>query len=92
MLFSDTAGGHVLTVYDAALEGTAALGLQNVTRVRADGKKLFVLSKRTLTILDEGLEAASEIELDDDYSDMLVIGGSAYLLGYNTVQKVELAI
>lgn len=92
VLFSDTAGGNVLTVYDEALEGTAALGLQNVTRVRADGKKLFVLSKRTLTILDEGLEAASEIELDDDYSDMLVIGGSAYLLGYNTVQKVELAI
>lgn len=92
VLFSDTAGGNVLTVYDEALEGTAALGLQNVTRVRADGKKLFVLSKRTLTILDEGLEATSEIELDDDYSDMLVIGGSAYLLGYNTVQKVELAI
>lgn len=92
VLFSDTAGGNVLTVYDETLDGSAALGLQNVTRVRADGKRLFVLSKRMLTVLDDGLNTVSEIELDDDYSDMLIIGGSAYLLGYNTVQKVELGI
>lgn len=89
VVFSDTAGGYVLTVYDETLEATAAASLQNVSRIRADGKKLYVLSKRMLTVMDEGLNAVAETELDDDYSDMLIIGGSAYLLGYNTVQKVE---
>lgn len=91
VLFSDSSGGKVLTVYDDALEASAAAGLQSVTRVRAEGKRLYSLSKRTLTVFDEGLNAVSEMELDDDYSDMLIIGDSAYLLGYNTVQKVELA-
>lgn len=40
-------------------------------------------------MFDDGLNVVSEKELQDDYSDMLVIGSSAYLLGYNTVQKVE---
>lgn len=62
----------------------------NVTRVRAEGKNVYSLSKRTLTVFDEGLNVVSEKELQDDYSDMLVIGSSAYLLGYNTVQKVDL--
>ena len=90
MMFSDSAGGKVLTVYNDTLEATAAAGLQNVTRVRAEGKNVYSLSKRTLTVFDEGLNVVSEKELQDDYSDMLVIGSSAYLLGYNTVQKVDL--
>lgn len=91
VLFSDSSGGKVLTVYNEALEASAAASLQNVTRVCAEGDRLYSLCKRTLTTFDSGLNAVSEKELDDDYSDMLIIGTSAYLLGYNTVQKVELA-
>lgn len=91
VLFGDSAGGSVLTLYDNSLEASAAVGLQNVTGVRACGKRLYSLSKRTLTVFDEGLNAVCEKELDDDYSDMIVIGNSAYLLGYNTVQRVELS-
>ena len=90
VMFSDSAGGKVLTVYNDTLEATAAAGLQNVTRVCAEGKNVYSLSKRTLTVFDDGLNVVSEKELQDDYSDMLVIGSSAYLLGYNTVQKVDL--
>lgn len=90
VLFSDTAGGQVLTVYDDSLEAAASVSLDNVSRVRTDGSKLYSLSKRTLTVFNEELNEVESAELDDDYSDMLIIGGNAYLLGYNTVQRVEL--
>lgn len=87
VLLEDSSGGYVLTVYDDSLEAAAALSLGNVTRVRCVGRNLYVLADRTLTEYDSSLNEVKSTELDDDYSDMIIIGGNAYLLGYNIVQR-----
>ncbi len=90
VLLEDTGGASVLTVYDETLQAAAAVSLQNVTRVRAGKDCLYALSDRTLTKYDGSLNEIKSWLLDDDYSDMIIIGGNAYLLGYNIVQRVEL--
>lgn len=90
VLLKDSGGGEVLTVYDDTLEAAAAVSFGGVTRVRCSGGRLYVLSGRTLTQYDGSLNEINSRELDDDYSDMIIIGGNAYLLGYNIVQRVEL--
>lgn len=90
VLLKDSGGGEVLTVYDDTLEAAAAVSFGGVTRVRCSGGRLYVLSGRTLTQYDGSLNEKNSRELDDDYSDMIIIGGNAYLLGYNIVQRVEL--
>ena len=87
VLLEDSSGGYVLTVYDDSLEAAAALSLGNVTRVRCVGRNLYVLADRTLTEYDSSLNEVKSTELDDDYSDMIIIGENAYLLGYNIVQR-----
>ncbi len=91
VLFKDSSGSEVLTVYDDTLEASAALALSDVTRVRSSGSALYVLAGRELTRYDGTLSEVSITELDDDYSDMIVIGGNAYLLGYNKVQLQALS-
>ena len=54
------------------------------------GGKLYVLNGNILTVYDESLEKLKSYDLDDDYSDIKVIGKHAYLLGYNQVQRWEL--
>ena len=88
VLLRDSGGDETLTVYDETLEASAAVSLTGVTRVRSCGGRLYVLADRTLTEYDSALTEVSSQELDDDYSDMIIIGGNAYLLGYNIVQRV----
>ena len=90
VLLEDSGGGSVLTVYDENLEASAALALNDVIRVRFKNGSLYVLAGRTLTQYDNSLNEVKVCELDDDYSDMIIIGGNAYLLGYNIVQRVEI--
>ena len=90
VLLEDSGGGEVLTVYGDDMEPAAALSLRGVTRVRTYGGSLYVLADRTLIEYDSSLNEKKRLELDDDYSDMIIIGGSAYLLGYNIVQRTEL--
>lgn len=91
VLLGDTASnGSVLCVYDGELAQTASLLLDSVTSVRTKGGRLYVLSGSALTSYDAELNSIREYELDDVYSDMIIMGGSAYLLGYNAVQRVEL--
>lgn len=90
LLLADSGGGKVLTVYDDALEATAALSLDQVTRVRASNGSLFVLTEKELTRYDNKLTVTGSYTLDDVYSDMIIIGGNAYLLCYNTVQRLSL--
>ncbi|MGN1340948.1 MAG: DUF5711 family protein [Oscillospiraceae bacterium] len=89
VLLKDSGGGEVLTVYDDTLEAAAAVSFSDVTRVRCTNGRLYVLSGRTLTQYDGSLNEKNSQELDDDYSDMIIIGGKVYLLGYNIVQMVE---
>ncbi len=90
LLLEDSGGGNVLTVYDGALEASSALALGQVTRVRASGGDLYVLTDKELTRYNGKLEETGSYALDDVYSDMVIIGGNAYLLCYNSVQRLSL--
>lgn len=90
LLLEDSGGGKVLTVYDDALEATAALSMEQVIRVRASNGSLYVLTEKELTRYDNKLTVTGSYTLDDVYSDMIIIGGNAYLLCYNTVQRLAL--
>lgn len=90
LLLRDSSGEEVLTVYDNELQPSAALSAGTVTRVRTSENRLYVLTDRKLTVYDDMLKEVGSYELDDVYSDMIVIGGSAYLLCFNTVQQVTL--
>lgn len=90
LLLEDSSGSNVLTVYDDALEAAAAVTLQDVTRVREDKDSIYVLTDRELTRYDRQLNVTGSYELDDVYSDLTIIGGSAYMLCYNTVQRLTL--
>lgn len=90
VLLSDSGGAEVLTVYDDQLEAKAAVAEESVVRVRAAGGRLYLLSGRSLVKYDDELNELGRTELDDDYSDMIILGGNAYLLGYNIVQRVSL--
>lgn len=61
-----------------------------MTRVVSAGDSLYVLTDSELTKYDQQLNVTGNYELDDVYSDVTIIGGSAYLLCYNTVQRLEL--
>ena len=80
----------MLTVYGDGLEAAAAESLGDVTRVVSSGDSLYVLTDSELTKYDQQLNVTGNYELDDVYSDVTIIGGSAYLLCYNTVQRLEL--
>ncbi len=91
VVFHDTATNlQVVTVYNDALEAGESLPPEKMTSFMISGGKLYVMSGNFLYVYNSALEQTAEYELDDVYSDFKVIGSSAYLLGYNTVQKLAL--
>ncbi len=90
LLLEDSGGSDVLTVYGDGLEAAAALSLEQVTKVYASGGRLYVLTDKELICYDEQLNVTGSYELDDVYSDLTIIGGNAYMLCYNTVQRLSL--
>ena len=49
-----------------------------------------MLSGNKLYAYSNSLNEEKAYTLDDDYSDVKIIGRCAYLLGYNTVGRIEL--
>lgn len=90
LLMKDSSGNNVLTVYGDGLETAAAVSLDSVTKVRAANDKLYVLTDKELTCYDKELAVTATYSLDDVYSDLTIIGDSAYLLCFNTVQRLAL--
>ncbi len=91
VIFRDPASnGDVITVYGSGLETSAVLYVDNLTDVvEADGR-YYVLSGSKLFSYNSSLEPVKTYELDDVYSDVIVMNGYAYLLGYNVVQRTAL--
>lgn len=83
--------GELVDVYDGSLQPSAALSLEDMTAYDVKGDKLYILRKNILTVYNSGLEKVKEYSLDDEYSDLKIIGKYAYLLGYNMIQRQELA-
>jgi len=91
MLFRDSASnGEIIIVYNDVLEAANALTLDDLSALEVKNGRLYALCGHVLTVYDKALQTINTIELDDEYSDIRVIGNSAYLLGYNRVQKQEL--
>ncbi len=91
VVFSDPASsGDVLTVYDASLEISATLYIDSLTAVREDNGRFYVLAGSVLSAYDSTLKLIKNYELDDVYSDVIIMNGYAYLLGYNVVQRIAL--
>lgn len=90
LLMKDSGGANVLTVYGDGLEASAAQSLGNVTRVCQFDSSIYVLSDKELTKYDSQLNVVMSYPLDDAYSDITIIGSNAYLLCYNTVQRLAL--
>lgn len=90
-IFRDSlSNGAVANAYNDKLEATAAVTLENLSAFAVDGGRLYILSGSKLTVYDEGLKPIDEKALDDEYSDLIVMGKHAYLLGYNKVQRQDL--
>lgn len=90
LLMEDSSGNNVLTVYGDGLEAAAAVSLDSVTKVRAANDRLYVLTDKELICYDKELAVTATYSLDDVYSDLTIIGDSAYLLCFNTVQRLAL--
>ena len=88
LVFNDSASNAFAAVaYNELLEAQYTLGVESASAYAVSANALYVLSGNTLRAYDDKLELTKEYVLDDVYSDMMIEGGSAYLLGYNTVQK-----
>lgn len=90
-LFRDpVSNGVVATAYSETLEPTAAAALENSADFDVESGRFYALCGNKLTVYDAALEEITSFDLDDEYSDIIIIGKYAYLLGYNKVQRQNL--
>ncbi len=90
-LFRDpVSNGVVATVYSETLEPSAAAALENSADFDVENGRFYALCGNKLTVYSETLEELTGFDLDDEYSDIIIIGKYAYLLGYNKVQRQSL--
>ena len=91
MFFRDpVSNGETVNVFNDALEIKSSASVESLTAFDTNGGRLYILSGRSMTSYDSDLREIKTYELDDEYSDMEIIGNYAYLLGYNTVCRQEL--
>lgn len=92
VIFRDSATNKETAVtYDDKLQPTSAITPdEDISACDIDSGRLYLLIGRSLTVYDSLLNEIKRYELEDSYSNVKVIGGYAYLLGYNTVQRLEL--
>ncbi len=91
VLFRDSgSNGQTAAAYNSKLEVVYTFSPDSVEAFDVSGGRLYLLSGMTLTVYDDHFERINSYELDDTYSDVKIIAGSAYLLGYNTVQRLGL--
>ncbi len=91
IVFSDDgSSGDVLSVYGKDLSAPNELYIDKLTSVCEDNGICYVLSGAMLSSYNSSLQPLKTYELDDVYSDVIVMNGYAYLLGYNEVQRIAL--
>lgn len=91
VVFRDTAtNGNVVVAYDKELQAAGSVVPEQLDSFDAAGGKLYLLTDTQLLAYDKTMALVKEYPLDDVYSDVKIIGSYAYLLGYNSVQRIEL--
>lgn len=91
VVFNDSgSNGDILAAYNEALEAVGTVYIDELTRVCEDGGNFYVLNGSKIDHYSGALQLQNTYELDDVYSDMIVMNGHAYLLGYNVVQRIVL--
>lgn len=91
VFFRDSgSNGEIAAVYNEKLEAAASVSPNDVKAFDVNGGRLYILGGSTLTSYDSSLKIIKTYDMDDEYSDVKIINGCAYLLGYNTVWRVEL--
>lgn len=90
VLFHDAASnGDIAVAYGEGLNITAAITPDSVSAFDVCGGRLYILEGAKLLVFNSMMEGIKTYELDDVYSGVKIINNCAYLLGYNTVQRVE---
>lgn len=91
VLFHDAASnGDIAVAYGEGLEAVAATTPDGVMAFDVCGGRMYILEGAKLRAYNSMLEGIKTYDLDDVYSDVKIMNNCAYLLGYNTVQRVEL--
>lgn len=91
VIFNDSGfNGETVVAYNEELSAEFSLTPDRITAFDVSGGKLYLLSGSKLRVYDSSLMGIKEYELDDVYGGVKIIGGNAYLLGYNSVQRQEL--
>lgn len=91
MIFHDSASnGETAVVYNSGLEAVASASIDELLAFDINGGKLYILGRSMLSVYNSALECVKTYELDDEYADVRIIDNGAYLLGYNSVQRVSL--
>ncbi len=91
VIFRDAASnGEVAVAYNDTLTAAAAATPDTVTAFDVSGGNLYILSGSKLAAYNSMLECTKTYKLDDEYSDVKIMNNCAYLLGYNSVQRIAL--
>lgn len=92
VIFRDSSSNKdTVVAYDDDLEAKSSINPDNnVTAFDTENGRLYVLFGNVLKSYNSSLNELKSYELDDEYSDLKIIGGFAYLFGYNSVQRAEL--
>ncbi|MCH5206617.1 MAG: hypothetical protein J1F09_06655 [Oscillospiraceae bacterium] len=91
VIFRDSgSNGETAVAYNERLEAAYSAQLDNAAAFDVNGGRLYVLGGNKLSVYNSALEGIKIYELEDEYSNIKIINGSAYLLGYNTVRRVSL--
>lgn len=92
VIFSDSATNkETVVTYDQNLQPLGSITPDNdITACDISGGRLYLLIGSRLYAYDQSLNETWACELDEEYSNVKIINKYAYLLGYNTVQRVQL--
>lgn len=91
IVFNDSASnGFVVAAYNETLEAQYTISGEKAAAYYVENGMFYLLTSDAIVAYNSAFEAVKEYELDDVYSDFMIKGKSAYLLGYNTVQQLSL--
>lgn len=92
VIFHDSASNKkTIVAYDEHLEPRKSVSPEEgISAFDVDSGRFYMLSGNILTVLGSSLNEIKTFVLDDEYSDIKVINGNAYLFGYNSVDRVKL--